>query len=138
MSVFKLNDQSDLDRGPNGVGFTRVNGIEESRVIVKTRISLVRGEVRRSANTGFDLWWAVQPETPDDHLANHINSILVGSPGVVDAVSKYNFEGETGVFDVWAKVTYNDDNLRERRTEHEQFMIQAPALTGGIGGPTNA
>lgn len=138
MSVFKLNDQGDLDRGENGVGMTRVKGIDEARVIVKTRISLVRGEVKRSALTGFDLFWALQPDTPNQHLANHINSILVGSPGVVDAVSRFNFEGETGVFTVQAKVTYTDDNQRARRLEHETFLIQAPALTGGIGGPTNA
>lgn len=137
MSVFALKD-GDLDRGDQGVGFSRVRGIDEARVVVKTRISIVKGEVKRSANTGFDLWWAIQPDTPDQHVANHINSILVGSPGVVDSVNKYNFEGETGVFTVQARITYNSDDQRERRTEHETFLIQSSALVGGIGGPTNA
>lgn len=137
MSVFQLKD-GDLDRGPNGTGLSRVSGIDEARVVVKTRVSIVRGEVKRSAETGFDLFWAIQPETPDDHVANHINGILVGSPGVVDAINRYNFEGETGVFTVQARVTYTDDNQRERRTEHETFLIQSPGLVGGIGGPTNA
>ena len=135
MSLFKLNDQGDLDRGDDGRGFTRVNGVEEARVHLKTRVSVVRGEVRRSANTGIDLYWAIQPDTPDQHVANHINSVCVGTPGVVDSVLKYNFEAETGVFDVQAKVQYNADNQRERRTEHESFLLQAPALTGGVGGP---
>lgn len=137
MSVFQLKD-GDLDRGPNGTGFIRVRGVDEARVVVKTRISLVRGEVKRSVNTGFDLYWAIQPETPDDHVANHINGILVGSPGVVDAVSKYNFEGETGVFTVQARINYTDDDQRERRLEHETFLIQSSGLVGAIGGPVNA
>ena len=136
MSVFQLNDQGDLDRGPNGQGFIRVSGIDEARVAVKTRVSLVRGEVKRSVNTGFDLFWALQPSTVNAHVANHLNSILVGTPGVLDAILKFNFEGESGVFSVQAQVTYNADNQRERRTEHETFLIRAPAVNGGIGGPT--
>lgn len=137
MSLFKLNAQGDLDRGPNGTGFSRVNGIDEARVAVKTRVSLVRGEVKRSVNTGFDLFWALQPDTPNAHVANHLNSILVGTPGVLDAILRFNFEGESGVFSVQAKVTYNADNQRERRTEHETFLIRAPAISGGIGGPVS-
>lgn len=138
MSLFKLDDQGDLDRGPNGVGFSRVEGIEETRVAVKTRMSLVRGEVKRSVNTGVDLFWALQPTTVNAHVANHLNSVLVGTPGVKDSVLRFNFEGESGVFSVQARVDYDADNQRERRTEHENFLIQAPALSGGIGGPVNA
>ena len=138
MSLFKLNASGDLDRGENGVGFSRVTGIEETRVAVKTRVSLVRGEVKRSVNTGLDLFWALQPDTPNSHVANHINSLIVGTPGVADSIVKFNFEGESGVFSVQALVTYNADNLRERRAEHETFLIQAPSLSGGVGGPVNA
>ena len=134
MSLFQIVD-GDLYRGPNGAGFERVRGVEETRVHSKTRVSLVRGEVKRSKNTGFDLFWAIQPETVNQHIANHINSVLVQTPGVVDCVSKFNFEAESGVFSVQARITYNADDLRQRRVEHETFLIQAPALTGGIGGP---
>ena len=137
MSVFQLKD-GDLDRGPNNTGFIRVSGIDETRVLVKTAVGIVRGEVKRNAEAGFDLFWALQPTTPDAHLANHINSIIVGVPGVADSISKFNFEGETGVFNIQSRVTYSDDNLRERRTENETFVIQTAGLVGGIGGPTNA
>ena len=138
MSVFKLNDQGDLDRGPEGVGFSRVNGVEEARVHVKTRVSLVRGEVKRSRNTGVDLFWAMDPNTPNAHVANHLSSVMVGTPGIADAVLRYNFESETGVFAVEAQVEFDADDQRERRTTHETFLLQAPALTGGIGGSSDA
>jgi len=137
MSLFKLNASGDLDRGEDGVGFTRVNGVEESRVHLETRMKLVRGEVKRSANVGVDMLWALQPDTPDTHVANHLASLMVGTPGVTDALLKYNFEGQTGSFDVQASVTYDSDNQRERRTEHESFLLSSPDSIGGIGGPIN-
>ncbi len=138
MSVLKLNDQGDLDRGPEGVGYTRVKGIEEARVHLQTRMSLVRGEVKRNARVGVDIFWALEPDTPDAHVANHLASVMVGTPGVIDAVLQYNFEGETGVFSVQAQTTFETDDQRERRTEHETFLLQTSALVGGIGGPVDA
>ena len=103
-----------------------------------TRMRLIRGEVKRSAQTGVDMFWATQPNTPDSHVANHLAALMVGTPGVTDAILKFNFEGETGSFDVQAKVTYDSDDLRQRRSEHESFQLSPPALIGGIGGPTDA
>ncbi len=130
MSVFKLTAAGDLDRGPDNLGFSRVNGIDENRVHVATRAKVIKTEVRRNARVGFDLFWALQPDTPSPHIANHIAMLIAGTPGVVDVVAKYSFEGETGIFAIQAEATYDSDDQRERRTEHETFLLRAPALIG--------
>lgn len=131
MSVFKMTPAGDLDRGDENVGFSRVEGIDEARVHVQTRMQIVKTEVRRNAKVGVDLFWALQPDTPGAHVANHLASLLVGTPGVVDTLVKFSFEAETGIFATNAETTYSDGDQRSRKIEHETFLLRSPALTGG-------
>lgn len=132
MSLFKLDDNSDLDRGPDGKGFTRVQDDEETRVHCRTRLRLFRGEVKRNKFIGVNYFGLVRdPRTPPDTIAAHLADIILQTPGIVDNLLRYEVDFDAGVMQVEFDATYESEDQRIRRPIHESL----PVLLGE--GPDN-
>lgn len=124
MSLFGLNDESDLDRGPDGRGFIRVKDAEETRIHCRTRLRLFRGEVKRNTRIGVDYFGFVRlPSTPPDMIAAHLADIILQTPGIVDNLLRYELDPEAGVMEVEFDANYESEDQRIRRPLHERLTV---------------
>ncbi len=131
MSIFKRNSAGDLDRGPRGIGFSRVTKQEEARTRLETQLRLVQPEVKRDVRAGLDQEYLLDPLVPPRLKANHIASVMVGVPGVTDAQVEFELTTETGVMAVTGDVAYNEADQEGRTQRTEQILVEAGADIGG-------
>lgn len=131
MSLFGHDSTGDLDRGPDGRGFVRVTGQEEARVRLETNLRLVQGEVKLDSRAGLDHTFLFDPATRNSHRANHLASVMVSQPGIVDAQLRYEINAELGKMDVTAETTYSEADQNGRRKRQEQFVIEQGQDVGG-------
>lgn len=124
MSLFALTENSDLDRGPNGKGFFRVNGAEETRLHSRTRLRIFRGEVLRNTRIGVNYFGLVRdPRTPPDTIAAHLADIILQTPGIVQNLLRYEIDAEAGVMEVEYDAVYESENQRIRRPLHDALTV---------------
>lgn len=120
---------SDLYRAPNGSGFERIEGAEEATTHVKTRLRLYPGEVKRDVRVGVQFRGFIDdPRTPAKAIASHLVSIITGTPGIVDAQLRFEFEPVRGVLDVTFDALYESDDQSRRRVIHERVFIDASGI----------
>ena len=124
MSLFKLTDDSDLDRGPAGKGMSRVKDADETRTHARTRLRLFRGEVKRNVFTGVNYFGLVRdPRTPPDTIAAHLADIILQTPGIVDNLLRYEVDPEAGKIEVEFDATYESEDQRIRRPLHDSLTV---------------
>lgn len=131
MSIFKRNSAGDLDRGPRGIGFSRVRGQEEARTWLETVLRLVQPEVKRDTRSGLDQEYLLDPLVPPRLKANHIAAVMVSVPGVTDAQVEFEVTTETGVMAVFGDVAYNEADQQGRTQRTEQVLVGVGADIGG-------
>lgn len=127
MSIFKTDpDTGDWLRENNG--FSRVNGVDEVRIHVTTRLRLFRGEVARDVRVGIDhegmIW---NPRIDETIVANHVAATVLDTPGVIEAETQFETVDERGELEVILDGKFLDADLTERRVTHERVLIR----TGG-------
>lgn len=128
MSVFKQTEAGDLYRPSNEKSFTRVNGVEQFRQHVRSRLRIFRREVISDERLGlafFEL--IVIPNTPTAAIANHIASIALGTPGCVEAELDFEFEPVRGILIVEGEFVYELEDQRRRVKVHEKIQIHRGA-----------
>lgn len=131
MSIFRRDSTGDLDRGPRGIGFSRVSGQEEARTRLETVLRLVQPEVKRDTRAGLDQEYLLDPGVPNRLKANHIAAVAVGVPGITDAQIGFELTPESGRLDVTGDVQYNEADQEGRTLQAEQILVSAGADIGG-------
>lgn len=132
MSLFAIDSNGDLDRGENNSGFYRIFAQEEARVRLQTVLRLVQSEVKRDVRSGLDHEFLFDPQTSNTQRANHIASVMLGVPGIVDVELSYSIDRLTGTLRIEADVTYDQADQDGRRRQRETFLIEPGQDTGAI------
>lgn len=128
MSVFQQTDEGDLYRPAGAKSFVRVGDIEQARYHMRTRLRLFRLEVIWDQRIGLAFFELISnPRTDTNMIANHIASICLGTPGVVECQLSFDFEAVRAVLTVEGEVVYSVGDQRERVPIHEKIQI----LSGG-------
>lgn len=125
MSVFQQTEAGDLYRPDGAKSFARVNGIEQARQHMRTRLRIFRREVISDERIGlafFEL--IVIPNAPTDAIANHISSVMLGTPGIVEAEIDFEFEPVRGVLTVTGDVVYDVEDQIRRVKIHESVQVR--------------
>lgn len=128
MSLFKLTDSSDLDRGPSGRGMSRVEGAEETRTHIQTRLRLFKGngygEVKRDITIGVDFFdFVVDPRTPESLIAAHLQEIILNTPGVIESFLRFELFPAEQEMVVEFDAVYESENQRIRREIHQTLTV---------------
>lgn len=128
MSLFKLTADSDLDRGPNNKGFSRVDGAEETRTHVQTRLRLFRGrgygEVKRDISIGVDFFdFVVDPRTPESLIAAHLQEIILNTPGIVESFLRFELFPVEQEMEVEFDAVWESEDQRLRREIHQTLTV---------------
>ncbi len=124
MSVFQQTEDGDLFRPATAKSFARVNGIEQARQHMRSRLRIFRREVISDERIGlafFEL--IVVPNTPTNAIANHVASVILGTPGIVEAEIDFDFEPIRGILLVEGDVVFDVEDQRERVRLHEVVQI---------------
>jgi len=124
MSVYGLTELGDLDRPPEASSFYRVNDAQQCVQHVRTRLRLFTEEVFRDVRIGvqyFDL--VMKPGISPVAIANHIASVALDTPGVVDCKMTYSVEPIRGVVTLDTDLTFLLEDQRTRVQKHENFQI---------------
>jgi hypothetical protein len=128
MSIFKLTESSDLDRGPNNKGFSRIGGADETATHVRTRLRLFRGdgygEVKRDITIGVNFFdFVVDPRTPEGLIAAHLQQIILDTPGIVESFLRFDLLPEEQEMVVTFDAIYESENQRIRREIHQTLTV---------------
>ena len=125
MSVLRLTTESDLYRPDGAATFERVSGATQTSQHLRTRLRLFDGEVFRDTRIGVQYFSIVmRPGIGQQTVANHIASVALGTPGVIDCALSYSMEPVRGVVTIDATATYSAIDLATRQPTHEQLQIQ--------------
>lgn len=125
MSVFRLTESGDLYRPSTATSFERVSGVDQCVQHLRTRLRLIAGEVFRDTRIGvryFDV--VMRPGVSTTAVANHIASVALGTPGIVDCQLSYDLEPIRGVVSVTADAQYLASDQRDRQPIHEVIQIR--------------
>lgn len=134
MSLFKLKFSNpddafgtDLDRG-DGSGFSRVSDAEEAHAHCVTRLRLFVGEVKRDVREGLQ-WEGLisEPTTQPGTIANHVVSVITGTPGIIDAQASIEVDTVDGELFVDFEAVYQKADQTTRVPIHENI-----AISGGL------
>ncbi len=124
MSVFRLTEDGDLYRPDGATSFERVGGVEQVRQHLRTRMRLFTREVFRDTRIGVQYFEIVmQRGFSPGAVANHLASVALATPGVVDCELTYDVEPVRGVVNVFMDVAYIPDDLKLRAPIHETMQI---------------
>lgn len=125
MSVFQQTDDGDLYRPDVAKTFARVGGLEQSRYHMRTRLRLFRREVLWDQRAGLAYFeFITEPNTDQNAIANHIASICLATPGVVECQLSFEFEPIRAELTVEGEVVYSVEDQRQRVPIHEKILIQ--------------
>jgi hypothetical protein len=125
MSVFRLTPDNDLYRPADASTFERVGGAQQGLQHVKTRLQLFTREVMRDQRIGVQFFELVtQPGFSTSAVANHIASVALATPGIVDCQLTYDFEPIRGVVTIDMDAQFLLDDQRTRVPLHETFDIR--------------
>lgn len=128
MSVFRQTDSGDMYRPAGAKSFERVGGIEQAQYHLRSRLRIFRREVISDERLGlafFEL--IVVPNAPTGAIANHIASVALGTPGIVEVDLEFDFEPVRGELSVEGEVVYDVDDQLERVRIHEVIQIRRGA-----------
>lgn len=124
MSVLRLTETGDLYRPSNASTFERVSGAEQTSQHLRTRLRLFTGEVFRDTRIGVDYFGIVgRPGISQQTIANHIASVALDTPGVIDCGLSYSNEPVRGVVTISASATYSAIDQSTRQPTHEVLQI---------------
>lgn len=130
MSVFRLTADSDLYRPPTASTFERVKDADQGLQHLRTRLRLFTREVFRDQRIGVQFFeLVVQPGFSTAAIANHIASVALATPGVVDCQLSYTYEPIRSVITIDADAVFQLDDQRTRVPIHETLQI---SLGGSI------
>ncbi len=130
MSVFRLTDEGDLYRPPTASTFERVGGAQQCLQHVRTRMRLFTREVFRDQRIGVQFFEIVtRPGFSTSAVANHLASVALATPGVVDSQLIYLYEPVRAVLTVDMDLTFQASDQAERVPLHESLQI---SLGGSI------
>lgn len=130
MSVFRLTDDSDMYRPDGASTFERVSGAEQGAQHLRTRLRLFTREVFRDQRIGVQFFEIVaQPGFSPAAIANHIASVALATPGVVDCQLSYTFEPVRAIATIDAEAVFQLEDQRTRVPIHETMQI---SLGGSI------
>lgn len=124
MSVFRQTDDGDIYRPAGAKTFERVNGVEETRYHMRSRLRILRREVFSDERIGLAFFELISnPRVDSGAVANHITSIVLATPGVVEAELSFEYEPLRGELIVEGEVVYDAQDQRDRRPAHERVQI---------------
>ncbi len=128
MSLFKLTKDSDLDRGENGRGMSRVAGPEQTRTRVQTELRLFRGngygEVKRDISKGVNFFdFVVDPRTPETLIAAHLQAIILGVPGVNQSFLRFEIDPDEQEMIVGFDAIHESEDQRIRTVLNETITV---------------
>jgi hypothetical protein len=130
MSVFRLTADSDLYRPAGASTFERVSDADQGSQHLRTRLRLFTREVFRDQRIGVQFFEIVaQPGFSPAAVANHIASVALGTPGVVDCQLTYSFEPVRAVVTIDATAVFQLEDQKTRVPIHETLQI---SLGGSI------
>lgn len=124
MSLFRYTAEGDIYRPTSATGFERVKGPEECAVHLRTRLRLFTGEVFRDRRIGvqyFEL--ALTPGISPIAVANHINSVCLDTPGIVDSELTFEVEPIRGIVTIEVDADYQEADQLDRMPIHERIEI---------------
>lgn len=124
MSVFRLTPEGDLYRPAGASTFERIGGAEQCAQHLRTRLRMFTREVFRDTRIGVQYFELVtQPGFSPDAIANHIASVALATPGVVDCPLSFEYEPIRGVVLIDAEPKYDAIDQANRVPIHEQLQI---------------
>lgn len=130
MSVFRLTDDSDLYRPATASTLERVGGAQQCVQHLRTRLRLFTREVFRDQRIGVQYFEIVSnPGFSTAAVANHIASVALATPGVIDCSLLYEYEPVRAVLTLEMVGQFNADDQIERVPFHENLQI---SLGGSI------
>lgn len=125
MSTLRLTESGDLYFPATATSPEMVSGVDQCVQHLRTRLRLFAGEVFRDTRVGvrfFDL--VMRPGVSTTAVANHIASVALGTPGIVDCQLTYDLEPIRGAVTVTADAQYLGTDQRERQPIHETIQIR--------------
>jgi len=126
MSVFRLTaNPTDLYRPDSATSFERVSGVAQAVQHLRTRLRLFTREVFRDIRVGVEFFDIVNnPAVPPSAIANHIASVALDTPGIVDVQLQFDLEPVRGVVTITADAFYSASDQAARVPIHEVILVQ--------------
>lgn len=104
--------------------FERVGGAQQGIQHLRTRLRLFTREVFRDQRQGVQYFEIVaQPGFSAAAVANHIASVALATPGIVDCQLTYEYEPVRGVVSIDSNAVFQLEDQRTRVPLHENLQI---------------